>query len=181
VPSGQKPIEIGMGAKTVKWMLGPPVQVSNDGTGETWRYSNGAWVEFTASGYVYKAGGFDAESPKSNQEASSSDIDKLTQRIVLLEAKVADLTAQIEKRSPAANTTISADNQSTTDSGNNTPTAEQWRRIRGGQTMDWVLKTLGKPMRITNNGNGEIWKYSGGGWVEFFDFGTVYKYGGYSF
>lgn len=61
------------------------------------------------------------------------------------------------------------------------PSLDQWRKIKPWDSQSLVEKTLGKPQSIHNSGNGEVWKYDGGGWVEFYSIGTVYKFGGYSF
>lgn len=185
-------IQVGTGMTTVEWLLGKPERISDDGTGETWRYSNGAWVEFTASGYVYKAGGFDAKSPKTNQDASSSYIDKLTQRIVLLEAKVAELTAIIKNESQGSLSAFPSSNSSPTDANAQPPTIEQWRKIKHDdpnkiQTMNFIINMLGKPKSIEQSRHpfsdepGEFWRYNGGGYVRFNRNGVLTGFGGYQF
>ena len=185
-------IQVGTGMNTVEWLLGKPERISDDGTGETWRYSNGAWVEFTASGYVYKAGGFDAESTKPNQEASSSDIDKLTQRIAKLEAMVAELTAIIKNESQGSPSAFPSSNSSPTDANAQPPTIEQWRKIKHDdpnkiQTMNFIINVLGKPKSIEQSRHpfsdepGEFWRYNGGGYVRFNRNGVLTGFGGYSF
>jgi hypothetical protein len=192
VPSGQKPIEIGMGAKTVKWMLGPPVQVSNDGTGETWRYPDGSWVEFTASGYVYRTGGFTPESKKRAEEVSPIAADDLKRRIEQLEARVAQLSAVIGKGVEDGSIRSLNINSSPTDPDAQPPTIEQWRTLKRDdpnkiQTMEYVVKVLGKPKSIKDWANattfepGERWEYNGGGYLQFNKNGILTVFGGYQF
>jgi hypothetical protein len=185
-------IQVGTGMTTVEWLLGKPERISDDGTGETWRYSNGAWVEFTASGYVYKAGGFDVESPKPNQEASSSDIDKLTERIVQLEAKVKELNAIIKNESQGSPSAFPSSNSSPTDNDAQPPKIDQWRTLKRDdpnkiQTMEYVVRVLGKPKSIKDWAHpytfepGERWEYNGGGYLQFNRNGVLTDFGGYRF
>ena len=60
------------------------------------------------------------------------------------------------------------------------PSMAQWRQISDMQSYATVEKILGKPSKISNSGSGERWQYRGGGYVEFYSVGTVYRFGGYS-
>ena len=60
------------------------------------------------------------------------------------------------------------------------PSIAQWRQINLSQSYETVERILGKPSKISNSGGGERWQYRGGGYVEFYSSGTVYRFGGYS-
>ena len=59
------------------------------------------------------------------------------------------------------------------------PAIEQWQKVKSGALKKEVVRVLGEPKSVSPTEDGEIWKYDGGGWVEFYNYGVVKSTGGY--
>lgn len=186
-------IQVGTGMTTVEWLLGKPERISDaNGGGKYWHYPNGAWVESSRYNYVLGFGGLSWLPEKPSKESTPLNDDDLKLRIEQLEAKVAKLSAVIEKSVQDGSIEFQKSNSSPTDVSAQPPTIEQWRTLKHddpnrSQTMAFIIKVLGKPKSIEQSRHpftdepGEFWRYNGGGYVRFNRNGVLTGFGGYSF
>lgn len=180
----------GIPPEEVESLLGKPQ--SKDGpsevyalTGDTWRYPSGGWITFwKQSGTVREVGMFSGNGSRTTSaqftpmtEPQKSELE-LRSRIKELEEKVSRLESLLQQRRTTPRNEKSVGTVPEQGTG---PSAQHWIQIRSFMPKSEVLKIMGNPLQISNQGGGEFWYYPGGGWIQFMGSGEVWDYGGYSF
>lgn len=186
LPADPKPEDTRITKEEVERLLGKPTTVSKTDSLTIWFYDYEGGVIFQSENDEFL--GFQLPKIYWSEPWSKSALPTMTSRdvgeaelkvrISKLEEKVSRLESLLQQRKaiPTENSSLlSGLDPSTRTSAN------QWSQISQGMPKSEVRRILGAPSKIANNGSGEKWHYPGGGWIEYFDTGNVFRCGGYSY